>query len=290
MKTLQTSLNDKNRVDIFRIMTYIREMVSPEMIILYGKYAGGSMCSAIGGYEILVVTGASVRVSTFSLYEYVDKRYPTCSRSEPLLSMHILPADYINGHLATNYFLYMIREEGVLLYNSGNAAIRTKGALKSSVVYKQAMADRERCMGLGRAMLSHAAGCIESGERRLGAILLSLAAEQFLQGLRMVYYGYTGVKCALSHAFLTGRHCSATLAGEFDLRKEPNHAMFNRLQSFMTAPRCQRVFSVRREELLRYAGRLRLFGDICDASCNERIALYGRLRFGSSAPVESTDT
>ena len=286
MKTLQTSLNDKHRVDIFRIMTYIREWLSPEMIVLYGKYAGGGMCSAIGGYEILVVTGDSTRVSTFSLYDYVDKRYPTCSRKEPLLSMHILPADYINGHLASNYFLYTVREEGVLLYDSGSAAIRSKGALKSSLVYRQALADRRRCMELGGAMLSHAAGCIENGDLRLGALLLSLAAEQFLLCLRMVYYGYTGVKCALSHAFLEARHCSAALAGEFDLRKEPNHAMFNRLQAFMTAPRFQSVFPVSSKELLRYAERLRFLGEICDASSKERIELYDRLRFsGGKTPA-----
>ena len=279
MKTLQVSLKDKNRTDLMRIVSIICEYMSPDMIILFGKYADGIMRSKIGGYELLVVTEKTVNVNLFALYVYIDNKYPSCSRNESLLSIHILPVDYINTNISTNYFLYMIREEGVVLYSHNDTALRIKGKLKSSTVYKKAKMNCERCMSFGNTVLKCAERSVNDNELRLAAMLLPLAAEQFMLALRLVCYGYVGPKGILPHAFLMSRHCSENLAKEFDFRQSDNHNMFNRLQILMVAPRYHNAIPVKKSEIVRYIDRIRLLKEICGTSCEDYINMYDKLRF-----------
>lgn len=54
MRSLQFDLPDANLSELKRITGLIRQCASPDMIVLYGRYAGGTLASALGGYELLV--------------------------------------------------------------------------------------------------------------------------------------------------------------------------------------------------------------------------------------------
>ena len=60
MRSLQFDLPDANLSELKRITGLIRQCASPDMIVLYGRYAGGTLASALGGYELLLLTAKNL--------------------------------------------------------------------------------------------------------------------------------------------------------------------------------------------------------------------------------------
>ena len=54
-KPAQSNIPEINRRELKRIVGIIRKHADVDLILLFGKYANGSMRSVLGGYEFLLV-------------------------------------------------------------------------------------------------------------------------------------------------------------------------------------------------------------------------------------------
>ncbi|TXJ24932.1 MAG: HEPN domain-containing protein [Chitinophagaceae bacterium] len=125
MKHSLQHLPEHKQAEITRIVEIIKEVVNPEMIILFGSYAKGTYVEHryvskgityeyISDYDFLVVTKDNSEKS----YVQESRVMDLAERFKPPLNLEIHEIEYINKGLELGeYFFVDIVEEGVLLYN-----------------------------------------------------------------------------------------------------------------------------------------------------------------------------
>src|SRR6478609_2155895 len=126
MKTSLNHLPQSKREQILDIVSIIKEVVAPEMIILFGSYAKGKfvqhrytsngiLYEYISDYDFLVVT-LNNTVKEYELDHIVSSR--TEHYKQPV-NLQIHEIDYINEGLEFGqYFFTDIVREGILLYDT----------------------------------------------------------------------------------------------------------------------------------------------------------------------------
>lgn len=82
MRSLQFDLPDANLSELKRITGLIRQCASPDMIVLYGRYAGGTLASALGGYELLLLTAKNPPAATEGVMRFLCEFFPCEQRVE----------------------------------------------------------------------------------------------------------------------------------------------------------------------------------------------------------------
>lgn len=85
MRSLQFDLPDANLSELKRITGLIRQCASPDMIVLYGRYAGGTLASALGGYELLLLTAKNPPAATEGVMRFLCEFSPVNSVSSGIL-------------------------------------------------------------------------------------------------------------------------------------------------------------------------------------------------------------
>ena len=87
MRSLQFDLPDANLSELKRITGLIRQCASPDMIVLYGRYAGGTLASALGGYELLLLTAKNPPAATEGVMRFLCEFFPCEQRVERYLAV-----------------------------------------------------------------------------------------------------------------------------------------------------------------------------------------------------------
>ncbi|MFQ8804491.1 MAG: hypothetical protein ACLR8Y_04365 [Alistipes indistinctus] len=88
-----------------RITGLIRQCASPDMIVLYGRYAGGTLASALGGYELLLLTAKNPPAATEGVMRFLCEFFPCEQRAERYLC-RAKPCDRLGyGPAAPQLFL-----------------------------------------------------------------------------------------------------------------------------------------------------------------------------------------
>ncbi len=130
MKESISHLTENKQHEIRIIAEIIKEVVNPEMIILFGSYARGSFVEDryisngikyeyVSDYDFLVVT----KNNPEKTYEQESKIMAKADRFEPPVNLEIHDIDYINKGLEWGeYFWVDIITEGILMYDKGSVA------------------------------------------------------------------------------------------------------------------------------------------------------------------------
>ncbi len=269
MKTIPIVPACQNIEEIHRLSHLIIDFIHPEMIILFGQYAGMSLHDIRKGYEMLILTVDQPKVGIRELTGYLDSHFPAEDRKEKYLSLHLLTVNFVHHRSTQSYFLYIIRKEGILLYKSQSCKLKDEVHYKPTRCYRQAEGHSDQCLALGRAFLQDARRQQQNGIPRLSAFYISQATAQFLRAAAFVYYSFIPEqKEDLLVTYLRIRNCSADMAclwaGDGWL-SEWN--LFGRLQSFCYKARYSYPFTVDSDLLVRcMASALKMekvVGDFC---------------------------
>lgn len=126
MKTSLTHLPGNKQSEIMRIVDIIREVVNPEMIILFGSYAKGGwkehryqsrdgvFYEYVSDYDFLVIT-QKVTTETSDQEWAIEER----AKADGPVNLEIHEIDFVNkGIEAGQYFFMDIIKEGILLYTT----------------------------------------------------------------------------------------------------------------------------------------------------------------------------
>jgi HEPN domain-containing protein len=131
MKTSLSHLPENKQKEIEFITGIIKEIVNPEMIILFGSYAKGSFVEHryvsdgvtyeyISDYDFLVVTKANAE----KVYEQESKIMSFTEQVEPPVNLEIHDIDYVNKGLEWGeYFWTDIVKEGIVLLDNKTIAL-----------------------------------------------------------------------------------------------------------------------------------------------------------------------
>jgi len=137
MKRTLEHLPQHKQSELMLITDKIRELASPEMLILYGSYARGDYkeqkdlapdrkSGHVSDYDILVVTGEKKTAGDTGLWHNITKQ---CNNLKLSTHTRIIAHDiqFLNIQLAEgHYFFTDIREEGVMLYDTSRFKLARK--------------------------------------------------------------------------------------------------------------------------------------------------------------------
>ena len=199
MKSSLSHLPKTKQEQILKVAEIIKEVASPEKIILFGSYAKGNYVEHkyVGGegiiyeytsdYDFLVV----MKNSPVKAYELDDEITTRAEKIGPPVNVEIHDIEFINeGLLFGQYFFSDIVKEGVLLFDTGQVDFAAPKEL--TVEEQKIICQRYFTIWFDRGLgfLKVAKFCIDEGEIKMAAFNLHQVAESFYYTALLVFTGY----------------------------------------------------------------------------------------------------
>lgn len=198
MKSSLSHLPAGKQDEILRITEIIREVVNPEMIILFGSYAkgtyvedryrsGGITYEYISDYDFLVVT----RNNSEKTYVQEGRISDRVDRYRPPVNIEIHEFDYVNRGLELGeYFFVDIIQEGILLYSKNSLPFASPRTLTQAEKKDKAQRYFDTWFPQAPSFLENVLFSYERGQLKIGAFLLHQATESLYYAMLLVYTDY----------------------------------------------------------------------------------------------------
>lgn len=235
MDKLQNRLSDKNLRELKQMTLLIDEYCKPQLITLFGKYAGTSVQSAMGGYEFLVIVDR-IKLSTEreELQDFVHLRYPPSERFEQEFFIHLFARDFFLSNIFRSHFFKCILTEGVELHSTNTLPLEKfnqRKAVKKKYLDK-ANAHAERCLNTAELFLQDADAKTITFDCGICGFYLYHALEQLLMALEYRHYGFRREYDHISRHFQVAKHASRELCEFYESRKNEILKIFKGLKKF----------------------------------------------------------
>lgn len=259
--------------ELQQILSCLQTQMQFEMAVLYGRYAGGSMHSEMGGYELLLITQNDPELDGWRLEEYLKTEYPVPSRAEQMLHIETVNIHYLNNTNTASWFFWNIRMEGTIVYDSGNAVhgFFNNTVFKHLHAYRAARRSYDYFFTNGSRMLDDAERMWSEKKLPQVAFMLSYAALFLLRAEETVFFGYFIRTGNMQKIFRHARHFSKALATEFKLKNRFDADFFDKLAGLRHAPRNHEDFELPEARYRFYLGRLRSVQAIVRNSCERHL-------------------
>lgn len=275
---------DKQR-EVRRIAEIIRDVVDPEMIILFGSHARGDwvedryekdgvIYEYSSDYDILVIVrpkqeeGGSNR-----LYQRVERMIREVLPPGSPVNAIAHNLDHVNTKLADGqYFFTDVVKEGVLLYDSGRHNLAEPKALSDAERKEIAQRDFDHWFRSSESFLTDFENALARHDHQKAAFELHQAAERFYTTALLVHIGYK----PKAHDLEKLRKLAATQVPElirvFPCARDEEKARFELLNRAYVDARYDPEYSISREDLEYLAGRVRELRSLTESACQRRIA------------------
>ncbi|MHC5057355.1 MAG: HEPN domain-containing protein [Planctomycetota bacterium] len=295
MKTDLSHLPEGKRHDVEAIAEFLRAEpgIDAEMMILFGSHARGDwvedytfdgpvMYSYISDYDILVVV-PNLRYQTkpgrWSDIETKAARLVPLHGPSVNLIFHDI--DYLNARLGEGrYFFRDIKEEGVLLYDSGRFTLAEPRELTRAELRKIAEEDYEQWFESADVSLEDYATNLERAQQagpadrkylNKAAFELHQATERFYAAFLLVHTGY---KPKFHDIEKLGKLAAAEMPGMlhvFPRATDEEKARFDLLKRAYVDARYSKTYAITREDLEYLAARVGELRTMTEAACRKKI-------------------
>jgi predicted nucleotidyltransferase/HEPN domain-containing protein len=289
MKKSIAYLPKNKQEDLYFIVKEIRKRLpKSEMIILYGSYARneyvdfdereefGIITSFRSDYDILVVTNGISDKSAGQLLDNVENIYYKHPDDQT-------PLQFINEDIKTlnklieegRYFYTQIKNEGVILYDSGNFKLARRRKLNFDEIKEQAQGYLDRKFQTANEFL-HTAKLIYKEQYFIRASFqLHQAAENYYHAIRLVYTLKDTKQHNLFKLSSSVKHYSPELAKVFPRHTAEEKRLFNLLKDAYVEARYNDDFEVTKEDIDALIPKVELLRDITKRICEAKIREYG---------------
>ncbi|WP_193311805.1 HEPN domain-containing protein [Agriterribacter humi] len=262
-------------------MEIIKEVVNPEMIILFGSHAKGTFVEHryvskgttyeyISDYDFLVVT----KNNPEKAYVQESRVMDLAERFKPPVNMEIHEIDYINKGLGWGeYFWVDIVKEGILLYNKGTVQFVEPRELTNSEKKEKAQRYFDTWFPQGQKFLKGSKFYKNEGDLKIATFELHQATESLYYTTLLVFTDYK----PKTHNLWKLRKKSKTYSEELFhvFRAETdNHEkhLFELLKQGYIDARYREDFTITEGELQMLIDRITLMIPIVEKICKEKTA------------------
>ena len=260
MKTSLSHLPENKQHEIQRIAEIIREVVNPEMIILFGSYAKGTYVKDryrsddgitheyISDYDFLVVTNNN-REKTYVQESTIMDRV---ERYKPPVNLEIHEVKYINDGLEMGeYFFVDIVNEGISLFDNNNVRFAPSRELTSSERREKASRYFNTWFPQGIEFIEGSRFYLDRDNIRTGVFLLHQAAESLYYATLLVFTDYKPKTHNLWKLRRKTKPYSEELFSVFNTETDKNEEhLFELLKGGYVDARYKRDYKITREELI----------------------------------------
>lgn len=292
MKKSIAYLPATNQADLRFIADTVKTRIKQtEMIILFGSYARndfvvyderfefGKIQSYLSDYDILVVTsGISDGVAAKYLDNIEDLYYSKAQDPDRQPPLQFISTDVkkLNKELSEGrYFYSQIKQEGVVLYNSGRFDLARRRKLNYSEIKQQAEEYFNDKYGRANSFLQATRLIFDNmADYKLCSFNLHQACENFFYTIRLVFTLQNSKQHNLSKLLNSVKKYSPELINVFPQNSPEEVRLFNLIKAAYVNGRYDPDFVVSKEDIEALMPKVKMLGEVTMRICQERINIY----------------
>ncbi|MGM5630919.1 HEPN domain-containing protein [Apibacter raozihei] len=292
MKKSIAYLPKRKQEDINNLVTEIRKRLpQAEMIILYGSYARneyvdyderiefGIPTSYMSDYDILVATHHISDKDAGRILDQVDDKYYRNPEKQT-------PVQFINDDIKKlnkdleegRYFYTQIKQEGVVLYDSGNFKLARRRKLRYDEIQKQAQEYFEEKFENAANKFKVAHLCYNEKLYKDSIFNLHQACENCYYAIRLVFTLRNNKQHNLAKLSSSVKKYSEELAKVFPLHTAEEKRLFHLVKAAYVEARYNPDFVVTKEDIDALIPKVELLMDITQQICLKKIKEYGEMK------------
>jgi len=281
MKTSLEYLSEAKHREILEVVEIIKEVLMPEMIILFGSYAKGKQVNHkyvsdgvtyeyISDYDFLVVLNDSPE----KIYVQENIILNRTDKLETPVNLEIHSIDYINKGLEIGeYFFTDIIKEGILLYDTGNVKFAEPRELTSEEKREKAQRYFDNWFPQGNEFLIDAEHAANRSSLKKAVFELHQATESLYNTVLLVFTDYKPKGHNLWKLRRKAKPYSEELFLVFraETDKQEEH-LFKLLKQGYIDVRYRDDFAIAENELQTLTERVKQMQSIVEKGCKDKIA------------------
>lgn len=293
MKKSIAYLPPKNQEDLnFIVETVLKRLKQTEMIILYGSYARndyvayderfefGKLQFYVSDYDILVVTsGISEGVAGKALDNIEDIYYRQAKDPDRQPPVQFISDDVkkLNKDLTEGrYFYTQIKQEGVILYDSGKHKLARRRKLNFDEIRQQAQEYFNEKFQKANEFFEMALSATEKKFYPMASFQLHQACENYFYAIRLVYTQQNSKQHNLSKLLNSVKKYSDEFIKVFPQNTADEKRLFALIKAAYVNGRYDPDFLVTKEDIDALIPKVELLKDITKRICEEKIEGYGK--------------
>lgn len=279
--------NDLN----FLISEVLKRLPQTEFIILYGSYArdnyvrrgvrvedGGIPTVKISDYDILVITsGINVKRAETVLDNVEDIFFAGKDFDRDT------PVSFINDDIKSfnryieegRYFYTQIKEEGIILFNSGKEKLARRRRLNFDEIKVQAQGYFTEKFDRANGFLRQANHAYNDKDYRIASFDLHQACENYYYAIRLSFTLRNNKQHNLSKLSGSTKRYAEELKSVFPQDTLEEKRLFTLLKAAYVDARYNPHFVVTKKDIDALIPKVELLRDITKRICEERIESYG---------------
>lgn len=291
MKKSISYLPKRKQKDLnFLVSEIQKRLPETEMIILYGSYARdeyvdhderdehGIPTIKISDYDLLVVTsGINDKKAGVILDNIEDLYFKDIDTQTPV---QFINEDIKNLNKAISegrYFYTQIKQEGVVLYNSGRFKLARIRKLDFAEIKQQAQEYFDEKFKKGISFLDQAEYAYSKADYIMSSFQLHQACENFYYAIRLTFILKSNKQHNLSKLTASVKGFADELADVFPRNTEDEKRLFNLIKAAYVDARYNPHFVVTKEDIETLIPKVELLRDITKRICEEKIKEYGKI-------------
>ncbi|HEY8690785.1 MAG TPA: HEPN domain-containing protein [Chitinophagaceae bacterium] len=281
MKNSLSHLPQIKQEQILQIVEIIKEVVAPEMIILFGSYAKGTYVEHkyrskdgikyeyISNYDFLVVTNNN-QVKTYEQESLIMDR---AENFEPPINLEIHEINYINKGLEIGeYFFVDIVKDGIVLYDNGTVEFVVPRELTETEKKEKAKRYFDTWFPQAKEFIAGSKFHLERDSYKIGAFVLHQAAESLYYATLLVFTDYKPKIHNLWKLRKKTKPYSEELFSIFRAETDKNEEqLFDLLKRGYIDARYRADYFITKEELILLIDRVEKIENIVENICKLKI-------------------
>lgn len=292
MKKSISYLPSTNQKDLkFLVETILQRLKQTEMIILYGSYARndyvvydekyefGKLQFYVSDYDILVLTsGISDGIAGKALDNIEDMYYRRAKDPDRQPPVQFINEDIkkLNNKLKEGrYFYTQLKQEGIILYDSGKHKLARRRKLNFEEIKEQAQEYFNEKMEEAKFFYDDAVINYEKGRYRRASFYLHQTCENYFYTIRLVFTQENGKQHNLSKLLNSVKKYSDEFIKVFPQDTPEEKRLFNLIKAAYVNGRYDPEFLVTKKDIDALVPKVEMLRDITKRICEGKIEEYG---------------
>jgi len=294
MKKSISYLPSTNQRDLHYIVESILTRIKQtEMIILFGSYARndyvvydekyefGKLQFYVSDYDILVVTsGISDGIAGKAL-DNIEVQYYNRAKDpdrQPPVQFINIDMKKLNKELTEGrYFYTQIKQEGVILFDSGKHKLARRRKLNFEEIKQQALEYYNEKFKRGNEFYEMAKSAIEKEFLQMASFQLHQACENYFYAIRLVYTQQNSKQHNLTKLLNSVKKYSDEFIKVFPQNTPEEKRLFELIKAAYVNGRYDPDFVVTKEDIDALVPKVELLRDITKRICEEKIQEYAAM-------------
>ena len=281
---------DKQEDLPFLVNEILKRLPQVEFIILYGSYArgnyvrrsiriedGGIPTVKISDYDIYVITSGINSKKAETVLDNVEDIFFSGKDFDRDTPVQFINDDIkiVNKYLEEGrYFYTQIKQEGIVLYNSGKYKLARRRKLNYAEIKEQAQEYFDEKLNEANEFLVDTINAFNRGNYKRASFYLHQACENYYYAIRLTYTLRNNKQHNLSKLSSSVRGYSEDLKMVFPQDTLEEKRLFTLLKAAYVDARYNPHFVVTKEDINQLTPKVELLRDITKRICESKIKEY----------------